>query len=134
MSPTRSFVLVVEDDEDIRETLVEALREEGFDAEGVEHGAAALSLLRWRSPPAVIFLDLMMPVMSGADFLAALRPDRALSAIPIVILSADASVGARASELGVAEYLRKPLKLQALTALAARYAVRAIGTQRSADE
>lgn len=115
-------ILIIEDDEDIRETLVDALCDEGLPAVGAADGASALSFLR-ASPtrPEVIFLDLMMPGMSGADFLAAQRSVPALAKIPVVILSADAGVRAKAAELGASDGLRKPIRLQKLIEAAARF-------------
>lgn len=119
---TSTSILVVDDDEDIRETIVDALSDEGFEANGAGDGAEALRVMRASSRlPAVIFLDLMMPGMSGPEFLAAQRADPALVAVPVVLLSADANVGAKAANLGVTEFLRKPVKLDVLIGTAKRF-------------
>ena len=61
-------ILVVEDDPDIRESVVGILEAEGYAVRGAEHGAMALQCLRANSPPCLIVLDLMMPVMDGWTF------------------------------------------------------------------
>jgi CheY-like chemotaxis protein len=86
MSP---YVLVVEDDNDLRETLVDALSLEGFSAQGAEHGEAALRHLRSGAvPPCLILLDLMMPVMDGWTFRQRMLADPQLAQIPVVVMTA----------------------------------------------
>lgn len=83
-----AHVLVVEDNTEIRETLCELLRSEGFGVVGVEHGEAALRSMEERGPPCLILLDLMMPVMDGWAFLAAMKAHSGpLAAVPVAILS-----------------------------------------------
>ena len=62
-------VLVVDDDLDIRETVVQLLEDEGYVVFAAEHGASALSRLRGIDPPCVVLLDLFMPVLDGKGFL-----------------------------------------------------------------
>jgi CheY-like chemotaxis protein len=81
-------VLVVEDDQDIREGLTHILRDEGFDVHVASNGLEALDLIRRRGSPDVIILDLLMPVMSGVELLAILRRTPSLASIPVVVMSA----------------------------------------------
>jgi CheY-like chemotaxis protein len=60
-------ILVVDDDTDLREAVVEALRSEGYRVTAAKNGADALSHLRLERP-ALVLLDLMMPVMDGWRF------------------------------------------------------------------
>ena|SRR5258708_17769502 len=108
--PMSSYILVVEDDRDLRETLLDALALEGYAAEGAEHGAAALRHLRAAAaPPCLILLDLMMPVMDGWTFRKALLDDPALSRIPVVVMTA---AGKQGMPIPPAELvLHKPLHL-----------------------
>ena len=117
---TSGYILVVDDDDDIRETIVEVLSDEGFEAIGASDGLEALHVMR-ASLPALVFLDLMMPGMSGPEFLVAQRADPALVSVPVVVLSADANVAAKAAELGIAEFFRKPIKLDALMGTTKRF-------------
>jgi CheY-like chemotaxis protein len=81
-------VLLVEDDLPIRDSLGEALTEEGFDVSTAGNGAEALERLRSGRRPAVIVLDLMMPVMDGWDFRQQQLDDPVLRDIPVVVVSA----------------------------------------------
>src|SRR5438552_202636 len=103
MAAERKFVLVVEDDADIRESLGTILEEEGYGVVTTRNGREALSYLRSGRPrPSLILLDLLMPVMSGAEFRAEQERDPALADIPVVVLSGDSRATERAS-LGGAE-------------------------------
>ncbi|HMF42817.1 MAG TPA: response regulator [Polyangia bacterium] len=83
-----AHILVVEDDRDLRDSLGDALRLEGYNVVCVEHGEAALRHLGTGARPCVILLDLMMPVMDGWTFRQELLKDRALSDIPVVLMTA----------------------------------------------
>jgi PleD family two-component response regulator len=66
---SRRGVLVIDDDEHIRYSLVDALEDEGYRAVSASNGVEALEVLRvLPNPPSVILLDLMMPVMDGWEF------------------------------------------------------------------
>jgi len=106
-------VLIIEDDDGVRESLAAILREEGYVVEVVGNGTDALQRLRERTHPTLILLDLMMPVMSGGEFLAVLRQTDATAAIPVVIVSAWAKEVAkvRAQSQGVVD---KPISIDAL--------------------
>jgi CheY-like chemotaxis protein len=84
----RRRVLIVEDDDDLRNALEDALSEKGFDVATAENGRVALDRLRAAQTPDAILLDLMMPVMSGWELLAELRSETRLAAIPIIIMTA----------------------------------------------
>jgi CheY-like chemotaxis protein len=113
-------LLVVEDDRDIRESVVEVLEDEGYTVSAAADGRQALDLLSAASPlPDVILLDLMMPVMNGLQFRQEqlLRPE--LAAIPVLIVTADVNAKHQAAALGVAGVVQKPLKIQSLLDLIA---------------
>jgi CheY-like chemotaxis protein len=114
-------VMVVEDDEAIRETLAEVLADEGFAVTWAANGAEALRLLRGTRAPRLILLDLMMPIMNGWELREALRRDPALACIPVVIISADNGLPQKASALAVDGYLAKPFHLEALLSTVHRY-------------
>lgn len=105
----RSPVLVVDDDAELRDTLRELLEEAGYDVYCAENGRQALDLLGQADPaPGLILLDLMMPVMSGQEMLAALKQVHALAAIPVTIVSASDDPPPGSS------YLHKPVDVEAL--------------------
>src|SRR5690606_28206772 len=81
-------ILVVEDDADIREVLREVLEVEGFTVRTADNGKVGLEALEEIGRPCLILLDLMMPVMNGLEFLAALRARSAPRSPPVVIVSA----------------------------------------------
>jgi CheY-like chemotaxis protein len=123
MTEPRPLILVVEDDDDIRSTVVDMFSFEGYQAIGASHGLEALALLHATDPkPSLILLDLMMPFMNGVEFRARQLADPSLAHIPVVILTADANADARCAELRAVGFLRKPMKLVALLEAAQRFA------------
>jgi CheY-like chemotaxis protein len=119
-------VLVVDDDREIRETVVEVLGDKGFEVVGAADGAEALAVLRddpdrsW----CLVLLDLMMPIMDGRAFRTEQLADPALSNIPVVVVSAISDVGAAAEELKVAAHVTKPVKLAELVGLVEQFCPR----------
>jgi CheY-like chemotaxis protein len=106
-------VFVVDDDTAIRDSLADLLGEEGYTVVKAANGREALDKLRAddKGRPCVILLDLMMPVMTGAEFYAEQQLDPALSSIPVVVVSADGNVRVKAKPFG-GEYLAKPVRLE----------------------
>jgi len=82
-------ILVVDDDRDIRDSLVEVLGEHGYPVIGAGNGVEALEILRTSAPPpSLILLDLMMPVMDGREFRERQLENPALADIPVIVISA----------------------------------------------
>jgi CheY-like chemotaxis protein len=81
-------VLVIEDDTDLRESLSQALRDHGFGVIPAGNGQEALDLLHAGTRPAVILLDLMLPVLNGWELRDVLRHDPVLAQIPQLVISA----------------------------------------------
>lgn len=109
-----SVILVVEDNEDLRDILCELLRRQGYAVVQAAQGREALDYLRANPAPALILLDLMMPVMNGREFRAAQRADPALAGIPTVVLSALDERQQRRDGEGAARYLCKPVDFNLL--------------------
>jgi CheY-like chemotaxis protein len=116
----RCAVLIVDDDRDIRETLEEVLTYEGWTVSTARNGADALEKAR-ALHPSLILLDLFMPVMDGAEFRRQQRDDPAIGDIPVVVVSAAASLEDRVAALDVAGHLEKPLHIEQLVDVVARY-------------
>ena len=109
-------VLVVDDDRDIRESLVEALEDVGYACDSADNGSNALQLLRAANElPHVILLDLMMPVMDGETFLEERLNDPRVAKIPVVVLSAYRDITNPAPEKNVVCAMKKPVPLNELT-------------------
>lgn len=107
-----SFILVVDDDSDIRDSLTEMLQEHGFPAVGAGNGVEALDVLRASPvPPCLILLDLMMPVMDGRGFREEQLKDPRWAAIPVIVVSAYGDVDAQARALAL-DFMRKPLAIR----------------------
>jgi DNA-binding response OmpR family regulator len=104
-----AFVLVVDDEADIREAVAELLVEEGYEVVGAGDGADALRKARLFHP-SVVLLDLMMPGMNGWEFCAQCKADPDLEQIPVIVLSA---LG-RVQGLDAVSYLQKPFELDDL--------------------
>jgi two-component system OmpR family response regulator len=102
-------VLVVDDDPDIRVSIVEALRIGGYDVTGVATGAGTLERCREQSPDLVL-LDQMLPDIDGLEICRCLRDDPATAHIPIVFLTARAAEKDRIRGLaaGADDYVVKP--------------------------
>lgn len=102
-------ILVVDDDPDILDALSEILEAEGYRVSRARNGQEALERLK-PDAPGLILLDLMMPVMDGWEFARQLRVS-AFGGIPIIVLSADRNVSAKAKEIGAVGHLAKPFEL-----------------------
>ena len=118
-------ILVVEDDQDIRETLVEVLTDLGFAVASAADGLEALAQLREPEDAwCMVLLDLMMPHMDGREFRVEQLRDPALARIPVVIVSAVADVTTVANELGVDAHVTKPVTVTKLVEAVERYCPR----------
>ena len=105
-------VLVVDDEPDIRESLRDALEDEGYDVVTAANGREALTLLPGLPRPLAMILDIIMPVMSGAELYTALQADPGLASIPVVVSTSDPS----RAPAGVL-LMRKPIDLDRLLAV-----------------
>jgi CheY-like chemotaxis protein len=111
-------ILVVEDDLDLRDSLVEVLLDAGYDADGVGDGREALRRLSGpRRRPDLILLDLQLPNMNGGEFRAEQKKLGELSNIPIAVVSADPNAPEKARALDASACFRKPLKVSQLLAV-----------------
>jgi CheY-like chemotaxis protein len=111
------MVLLVDDDEDVRDSIGDLLRQRGYVVDTAEDGVAALAALS-NITPCVVLLDLVMPGMDGWKFLAITQAHPTMSMIPVVIASAHAATHAPPGAAGV---LRKPFDLDELFAIVERH-------------
>lgn len=113
-------VLIVDDDQDIRETMQIILRLDGYCVRTAADGADALAQLRSGVRPRLILLDLMMPRLNGFEFRAEQVADPELCAIPVIALTGAGNADAKAASLGI-EGLKKPVPLDTLLATVRRF-------------
>jgi CheY-like chemotaxis protein len=113
-------VLIVDDDSDIAAVLAETLADRGYRTDTAGDGRAALDRLRRAPPPSLILLDLTMPLMDGREFRRVQLETPELAAIPVVVLTADASAQ-RNAHVDAAGWLIKPIALDTLLDTVARY-------------
>ena len=107
-------VFLVEDDTAIRETFRLCLESEGYGVESFVNGKDALERLRRKPEPCFILLDLMMPVMNGAEFMEEFAKLPAIIVpIPVYLCSATASP-AECKALGCRGFVKKPVNLDVL--------------------
>jgi CheY-like chemotaxis protein len=115
-------VLVVEDDDDLREVVTQTLARNGFRVIGARDGHEALERLECERAPCLILLDLMMPRMSGWEFRRRQLADPRLADMPVVVMTATATLDEAA--IHADDILRKPLSFAALLTAVKRYAPR----------
>lgn len=121
-SPMHGKILVVDDDRDIRDTLVDALECEGYEVISAVDGVDALERLRSEAQsPSLILLDLMMPRMNGLELSKELARVETWARIPILVVSADAQGRSQAATMGAVGFLRKPMHLRELFSTVAQH-------------
>ena len=110
---SQKSVLVVDDDPDNRESLAELLAVHGYATTTAADGDEALRIAVER-PPTAIILDLVMPNVGGFDAVQRLKSDDRTRAVPVVCLTGLINARERASELGFAAFLVKPVQADSL--------------------
>lgn len=114
----QDYVLVVDDDESVREVIAAVLQDEGFPVATATNGREALDRIAERRP-AVVLLDLQMPIMSGWEVLSELRA--AECPVPIVFMSAGYRVKTEAERHHADAYIAKPFDLNELLRIVGRF-------------
>jgi len=113
-------ILVVDDDDSIRELLRLHLSSAGYEVQAAPDAIAA-GYLVLKSPPDLIITDVNMPHMNGFEFVAALKSDPSLPSIPIIFLTSIEDGDARGKELGAVGYVTKPVRADRLLSLVAQH-------------
>jgi CheY-like chemotaxis protein len=116
MTDSDAWVLIVEDDDDLRDALADIVEDAGYPVRTAADGREAVASARLH-PPAVVLLDLQMPVMDGQAALAALR--QLPGHIPVVFMSAGVRAKEAARQSGADGYLEKPFVVEELLRLIA---------------
>ena len=107
-------ILVVEDDNSIRELLVELLQSEGYHVSSAVNGLEGLKYLQTQSNPDLILIDLMMPVMDGYSFRSEQLKNPDWAKIPVVVMSAEANAKEKMRSYDISAFLSKPVELDTI--------------------
>jgi CheY-like chemotaxis protein len=129
------MILVVEDDQDLREMVAELLRCEGYEVACAKDGIEALAALEDGPRPSFILIDLGMPKMGGIEFRRAQRKDPRFAEIPLAFMSGETTPQSRMGSLAPEDHapvLKKPIGLDTLFAAIPGGAPRTTPTRRSA--
>jgi len=113
-----SVILLVEDDDSIREVITMFLESEGYSVKSARNGKEGMEILSTMECPCLIILDLMMPVMDGWEFLKTAKRNSTIASIPIVVTSA---VADDLKISGAVKVLKKPIDLDGLMKIVSHY-------------
>lgn len=116
MSHRHPTILLIDDNQDIRDGLTQLISADGYAVETAHDGRDALKKLE-TIHPCIILLDLAMPDMSGYDFRRAQIADERLRGIPVVVYSGQHDIREKAEEMGAAAHAPKPIMIDRLMAL-----------------
>lgn len=104
-------VLLIEDDEEIRDAMMDALHSEGYQVIAARNGKEGLEALEGAKRVSLVLLDLMMPVMNGYEFIGHVKDREDLRDIPVIVVSANAE---RNRIEGAENVIHKPFDLDRL--------------------
>jgi CheY-like chemotaxis protein len=111
-------ILIVEDEEDIRENLKMLLELEGYKVSTAVNGEDGMRVLRTMERPCLILLDLLMPVMNGMEFLKEKMQEDKIAQIPVCIVS---GVAEKPDMKGASGFVKKPIDLEILLKFVKNY-------------
>jgi DNA-binding response OmpR family regulator len=113
VSLTRKAILVVEDDDALRNMLESLFLLEGFNVRGATDGTQALRLVN-EHPPDLIVLDLMLPWVNGIEVLSTVRQHPHLSNVPVLVTTGTVTSALDLRSLGPVHVMHKPLDVEAI--------------------
>ena len=119
-SPARPSILIVDDDPRVRAALKAFLEQEGYGVATAGDGQSGLAYLQSSGAPALILLDLMMPVMDGFEFRVRQLQQTSLAGVPVIVLSAGGDITRKTEGLHVAAVVSKPVDPEELLRIIAR--------------
>lgn len=108
---SNGYILLVEDEAELREVLVELLQEEGHRVVQAENGKVALEYLRSHPAPDLVLLDFMMPIMDGKKFCEEREKDDVIRLIPVALLTAATISKDTIDKMQVSTVLTKPIEM-----------------------
>ena len=105
-------ILIIDDDQGIRDALCELLEMEGYKVQLAGNGNEGLERLRdMNAAPDLVLLDFMMPAMDGFQFRQRQIAENLHTQVPVVLMSADCHVGDKQLRGGMMDHLRKPMDI-----------------------
>jgi CheY-like chemotaxis protein len=119
-----AWILVVDDDHAIRETLRAILKDEGYEVVATRDGREALDQLETMPPPGLCIVDLVMPVMNGWELCAELARRPSLAQVPVLLVSANSHLDAPPAGLETVHVMKKPISFDRLLEYVERYCKR----------
>lgn len=114
----KKYILVIEDDLALQNVMRDVLMSEGFTAHVARNGKHAFEVISKEGDPALIFLDIMMPIMNGHEFLKLFRAEGVNAHVPVIVMSANTQ---EADVIGATHFLKKPASLENVLSLAQKY-------------
>ncbi len=117
--PARGRILVVDDEEPVRQAIVDSLHHDGYEVRAASDGIAALEYLE-REPFALVITDIVMPQMDGLSFIKAAGQRGYRTAYIVMTGYTDWDAAVEAMKLGAADYLPKPFPLELLRMVVGR--------------
>jgi diguanylate cyclase (GGDEF)-like protein len=118
-APALGRILVVDDEEPVRQAIVDSLRHDGYEVRAASDGISALECLE-REPFAVVITDIVMPQMDGLSFIKAAGQRGYQTAYIVMTGYTDWDAAVEAMKLGAADYLPKPFPLELLRMVVGR--------------
>ena len=120
-------VLIIEDDEGVRQSLAEVLQDEDYEVVSVANGAQGLESLKSDPLPSLIVFDLNMPGMDGSEFRSRQLSDQRIAEIPVIVISARPDIAEQARRLQATDFLAKPMSFEELLHVVQNRAVTEVG-------
>jgi CheY-like chemotaxis protein len=120
-------VLLVEDEPELREAMATTLRLEGHRVKTASDGMQALDQLRDGYLPAVVVLDLVMPVLNGVEFLKIARGDERLRSLPVITITSTEEE----LPFGAQAIIRKPADMDVLLGMVEAHCAHAEARERA---
>ena len=120
VTPRGVDILIVDDDEDVREALCAMLEDEGYSVASAPNGARGLEYLRAHDPPGLLILDIMMPIVSGIELREEQLRDPRIAHVPVILMTIAAETRRLGARLGAADSFEKPPRPKDVLAAVAR--------------
>ncbi len=119
MSKSPTTILIVDDEEQIRESMRGVLADEGYAIRLAENGRRGLEILD-KEKPALVILDVWMPEMDGIEFLREVRKRHPKTRVVVVSGHGNIETAVRATQLGAFDFIEKPFSIESLLGVVGR--------------